>query len=79
MRFFIALLFVLFTAPVFAQQQPPDSAFMQRALGALQAQRNQAMDVAASSEARAAGLADELSKAKDHIKELEAKTDEKKK
>ena len=57
-------------APAFAQQQP-DPAFLQRALGSMQAQRNQAMDALAVSEAKSAGLADDLAKAQARIKELE--------
>lgn len=65
----IVILLMLAAWPALAQQQPPDPAFMQRALGALQAQRNQA---------KAAGLADDLAKAQARIKELEGKQEEKK-
>jgi hypothetical protein len=64
----IALLFMLAASPAFGQQQP-DAQFLQRAIAALQAQRNQALDAAASAEARAAGLADDLAKAQTRIKE----------
>jgi len=60
-----------------AQTQPPDAAFMQRAVSALQAQRNAAQDAAAVAEARAAGLADDLVKARARIKELEPSPAEK--
>src|SRR4051794_905853 len=63
MKLVLALAFALATVPAFAQQQQLDAAAMQRGLNALQAQRNQAMDVAASQEVRAAGLAEELAKA----------------
>jgi hypothetical protein len=57
-------------SPAIAQQQP-DPAFLQRAVNALQAQRNQALDAAAIAQARAAGLTDDLAKAQERIKELE--------
>ena len=63
------------TSPAIAQQAPPDPAVLQRALSALQAQRNQAMDAAASAEIKAAGLAEDLAKAQARIKELEPKPD----
>lgn len=55
-------------------QQQPDPAFLQRALAAMQAQRNQAQDSAAVAEARAAGLSDDLAKAQARIKEIESKS-----
>lgn len=73
----LALLILLIASPALAQQQP-DPAFLQRALGAMQTQRNQAMDALAVSEAKAAGLADDLGKANARIKELETKSEEKK-
>lgn len=72
-RLSLALGLSLLAAPALAQQQPPDPATLQRALGALQTQRNQAFDLAASWEARAGGLADELTKANARLKELEPK------
>mgnify|MGYP001562945755 CR=1 FL=1 len=78
MRFAIAALMLIISTSAFAQQQPLDPAFLHRAISALQAQRNQSMDTAAVSEARAAGLADELAKAQARIKELEKKPEEKK-
>lgn len=75
----ITLAFLLLTTPALAQQQSsPDPAFMQRAISSLQVQRNQAMDAAAINEAKAAGLADDLTKAQARIKELEKKPEEKK-
>ena len=44
----LACLFVLLTTPALAQQPPPDPATLQRAIAAIQAQRNQALDQAAS-------------------------------
>jgi TolA-binding protein len=67
------LLFLTWTASVFAQQQQSDTVAVQRMLAILQNQRNQVMDVAASHEARATALADELAKAQARIKELEAR------
>lgn len=66
--------FFLVSAAHAQQQQQPDPAFMQRALTALQSQRNQALDLAASQEARANGLQDDLMKAQARVKELEEKT-----
>jgi len=63
-------------SPAFAQQQP-DPAFLQRALASMQSQRNQAMDALAVSEAKSAGLADDLAKAQIRIKELDDKTKKK--
>lgn len=54
---------LLLASAAAAQQQPADPAFLQRALVALQAQRNQAMDSSAAQQARADGLAEELAKA----------------
>ena len=68
-----ALLFVaLANSPTFADQ--PDPAFLQKALSAVQAQRNQAADVQAALEARLAIVSDDLSQAKKRIKELEDKS-----
>lgn len=70
----IIAVFVLLLAsasPALAQQQPPDPALLQRVLGSMQTQRNQAQDAAAVAEARAIGLADDLNKANARIKELE--------
>jgi len=67
---------LLLATPAFAQQQP-DPAFLQRALASMQSQRNQAMDALAVSEAKSAGLADDLAKAQIRIKELDDKTKKK--
>lgn len=69
----LVILLAVLATPAFAQQQPPDPAFLQRALVAMQAQRNQAMDSAAVMEAKLAAAADELTKANARIKELESK------
>lgn len=74
MRYIFVLL--LMTAPALGQQLDP--AFMQKAINVLQAQRNEALDSAATAQARVAILADELAKAQERIKELEPKPEEKK-
>lgn len=79
LRKIIVVSALLAVSPAVAQQQqqPADPAFLQRALTAMQAQRNQAQDVAVISEAKAAGLAEELAKVQTRIKELEAKSEKK--
>lgn len=74
----IRAIVVFFTllAPAVAQQ--PDAAFLQRAISAVQTQRNVAMDAAAVAEARVAAVTEELNKAQARVKELEAKIEEKK-
>lgn len=64
------LLSLFISAPAFAQQ--PDAVFLQRAITAVQTQRNLAMDAQAVAEAKVATLTDELAKAQARIKELEA-------
>ena len=64
---------LLGTAPAIAQQQTPDPAFLQKALSAMQSQRNQAADAQAVLEARLSMANDELAKAQAKIKELKAK------
>lgn len=71
-----ALLALTLLSPLPAVAQvptPPDPAFLQRALGSIQSQRNQALDAAAACEARVVGLTEDLAKAQARIKELEAK------
>lgn len=72
------LLFILMLAstPVAAQQSDP--VFLQRALTAMQTQRDQAMNALVVVEANVAGLKDELAKAQARVKELEPKPEEKK-
>jgi hypothetical protein len=67
----VLLVSALMISPALAQQADP--AFMQRAIAALQAQRNQALDAAAVSDAKVAGLTEDLTKANSKIKELEDK------
>lgn len=66
------LFLVLVSSTAFAQQQP-DPAFLQKAIVALQAQRNQALDAYAVDEAKIATLNEEIAKANTRIKELEPK------
>lgn len=70
-RRFIAAALLL--APLAANAQQPDPAFMQKTIGALQAQRNEAMDWRAALEAKLALATDENAKLLARIKELEAK------
>lgn len=71
MKKIIVLALALLATPALAQQQPPP-AFLEKAIAALQTQRNNALDAQAAAEARAALLAEELTKAKARITELEA-------
>lgn len=61
---------LLLATPAIAQQQPPDQATMQRAIAAIQAQRNAALDQAASIQVEAQRLADENAKLKAEIEAL---------
>lgn len=70
----LSALFLFSAMPAFAQQAP-DPAFLQRALGAVEQQRNQALNSQAVAEARAAGLSDDLAKAQARIKEMETKSE----
>lgn len=69
MRILLILALLLAAGPAIAQQA--DTAFLQRAISVLQAQRNTALDQAALAEAKLAGLADDLAKANARIKSLE--------
>lgn len=71
----VALLLVLSTAPAFAQA--PDPAFLQKAVNALQTQRNSAMDAQAVAEAKLQIVTDDLAKANAKIKELEEAAEKK--
>lgn len=64
---------VLAILPAFAQQAPPDPAFLQRALAAVQAQRNAALDDAAGMRAQYESTLDQLAIARTRINDLEAK------
>lgn len=72
MRAFIfAIVIAASAAPAFAQQ--PDVAMLQKAIVAIQNQRNQALDAQASSDVRAAMLVEESVKLKARIQQLEDK------
>ena len=58
-----ALIFVLFSSPALAQQQP-DLVTLQRVIVQLQQQRNAALDALAAADAQVAKLTEELQKAK---------------
>lgn len=66
---------LLIATPALAQQAPPDPAFLQKAAGALQAQRNTALDAQAVAEARAAMLADEVAALKKQVEDLKPKAE----
>lgn len=74
-RILAAVLIVATINTAFAQNELNDPAFLQRALAAVQAQRNAALDAAAVAEARAAGLSAELTRTQARVKELETKKD----
>jgi hypothetical protein len=71
----IVIALLLLAVPAHAQQPqlPPDPAFMQKAITALQQQRNDALDRQAGSEAKAAQLAEENAKLKAENEELKKK------
>lgn len=62
---------LLLTTLASAQQQAPDPAFLQRAVAALQTQRNQALDNEVAWKAQYEGLLEQLAKANARIVELE--------
>ena len=73
MRFYwFVLLAALLVGSAHAQQPapPPDPAFMQHALSALQAQRNQAMDNLAASEATSAMATEQIGAARGQVSKL---------
>jgi|SRR5882672_1856221 len=69
------LAMAVWASAVFAQT--PDATTMNRIAGALQAQRNSAMDQSAGLQAKVDVLSDELEKARARIKELEPKPEAK--
>jgi F0F1-type ATP synthase membrane subunit b/b' len=69
MKTVATVLCLLLTAPAFAQQ-PPDPAFLQKAIQVLQAHRNEAQDLRAQAEARLALSADEVAKLQAEVKRL---------
>ena len=76
MKYILAVVLVALPGISFAETAP-DPVLLQRAIVVLQQQRNQAMDSAADMQVKAQGLAEELAKAKEKIKELEAKAEKK--
>lgn len=69
---FVIPLALMFATPSFAQQQPQlDPAFLQRAIAALEDQRNTALTNEVTWRARYEVLADQLAKANARITELE--------
>lgn len=70
---YLRALFLLIALVVPAVAQQPDPIFLQRAIAAVQAQRNLAMDAAAVAEAKVVAITEERDKAQARIKELEGK------
>ena len=66
---------LLLAIPALAQQPPPDPAFMQKAIVALQVQRNAALDAQVVAEARAAQLSDEVAALKKQIEDAKPKAE----
>lgn len=73
MQFLAAILLLVVFNAASAQQLDPD--FLQKAISAVQAQRNAALDKAAVMEAQATKLAEENAKLKAEIDELKKKKD----
>lgn len=70
--FIAATIALLTTLPSSAQQATaPDTAFLQQALNAIQAQRDRANNEAAAAQAQSGLLTEQLAKAQARIKELE--------
>lgn len=76
--YLIQIVVVFFALLVSAAAQQVDPVFLQRAIAAVQTQRNLAMDAAAVAEAKTALVTEERDKAQARVKELEAKVEEKK-
>lgn len=74
----LVILALILTPAVPVVAQTSDPAFLQRAIAAVQTQRNLAMDAAAVAEAKVATITEELNKERARVKELEAKVEEKK-
>lgn len=70
---YLRALLILLALSSVASAQQADPAFLQRAITAVQMQRNLALDAQAVAEARVAALTEDLAKAQAHIKELESK------
>lgn len=78
MKILALVIALLFSTTTISLAQQADPAFLQKALGAMQSQRNQAMDALAVSEAKAQMAADQITKEQARIKELEDKYEPKK-
>lgn len=68
----LALLLAALATPAFAQQAPPDPITLQRAIAAIQQQRERFANEAASYQIEAQRLADENAKLKAEIEKLKA-------
>lgn len=66
----VSMVVTLVLDSAFAQQQPADPAFMQKAITALQAQRNEAADKLAIEAARSMMLSEENAKLKADLDKL---------
>lgn len=75
---YIRIIFLFFVFTVSATAQQADPVFLQRAITAVQTQRNMTLDAQAVCEARAVGLNEDLAKALTKIKELETPKGEQK-
>lgn len=73
----VMIALILSTASAMAQTAQPDIDYLNKAIVALQAQRNQAFDAHAVSEAKLAQSQEQLKQAQLKIKELEDKLKEK--
>ena len=71
---FAILLALLVSTSAALSQQKPDPAVLERTISVLEQQRNSAMNSAAIAETRLATVSEELAKAQERIKELEAKS-----
>lgn len=68
---YLRIIFIWLALTASATAQQADPAFLQRAITAVQTQRNLAMDAQAVAEAKLSALTEELTKAQARIKELE--------
>lgn len=75
MRKLLIIAALLSVSPAFAQQQP-DPETLQRAIQAVQLQRNQALDISANLQVQLSKVQEDLAKAQARLKELEPKAAE---
>lgn len=73
-----SLIFLTFISTVKAAEQP-DASFLQKAIGVLQTQRNEAMDKATLAETKLSLAIDDIAKDKAEIKRLKDKYEPEKK